>query len=274
MSQGPKRSILDQNGIKLLDTTVNYGNIIASPMFFWELYNNCNTKLETDILNLLKPFSNSILVTYKSTTCEFKEIKRKQTLNFKNFLDRDNTTTIRDWLGQPQPKLNQLRDTLSPGLTAKIFNSRYTALANDTWLPFLQSEFDKFGNSSGRMSFRNDFDAIDNRITQKLFENTLHVCFEILKRESFTRRQSVLFLSNPSVLYNRVFGAICVQLYRSTHTDKSYKPEKLANDLKDYEYLFIAHLCDNIIGQDAFFTHLYNHLKQSHHILRNTSTGL
>lgn len=68
------RSILDQNGIGHLNGQENYDEIIISPMFMWELFNNIGSDRERTLVKHLKLISDRIVVTFKSVDCELTEL--------------------------------------------------------------------------------------------------------------------------------------------------------------------------------------------------------
>jgi len=150
------------------------------------------------------------------------------------------------------------------------FNFNY--LANDKWIPKLKSKFDSFSAPKVRQNFRENFKNIDHSASKEIFENTLTICFHLLKNMDFTTEQSVLFVKQPSVFYNRVFCHTALFMYRSTQT--SYKKKTIPNDSKDIDYLFCSHLVDQVFGGDIFMNTVFSHLRNSYQILADIKTGL
>ena len=70
------RCILDQNGVITLSERVkDIGEIVISPMFMWELFNNTDSPIENRIIQLLKPAADRLAITFKSVTAEANELK-------------------------------------------------------------------------------------------------------------------------------------------------------------------------------------------------------
>ena len=139
-------------------------------------------------------------------------------------------------------------------------------------IPKLKSQFSSFKDPKTRQNFRKNFENEDHSATYEIFTDTLKLCCLLLRNKDFTTDQSVLFIKQPSVLYNRAFCHTALYLYRSTQT--SFKEKAIPNDLKDIEYLFCSHLVDQVFGGDIFMNTVFSHLKNSYQILANTETGL
>lgn len=265
-------AILDQNGIKDLCSDIDIDEYIVSPMFFWELFNNIGGSLSQKLVQNLQQVTDRIKVTFKSITCERIELESKSQKKLGEFIDQDNTKFVRNWLLQNNCQLSDIRDSLATGFTKEDFNEKHYGLSIDTLIPKLKSQFSSFKDPKTRQNFRKNFENEDHSATYEIFTDTLKLCCLLLRNKDFTTDQSVLFIKQPSVLYNRAFCHTALYLYRSTQT--SFKEKAIPNDLKDIEYLFCSHLVDQVFGGDIFMNTVFSHLKNSYQILANTETGL
>lgn len=269
------RSILDQNGIILLNGQENYDAIIISPMFMWELFNNINSPIEKTLIQRLRLISDRIVITFKSTSCEETEIDSGAISSFDSIIDHQKTQFIRHWLHDINPSISYIRDTMANGLTSEFFMRLFNEYAQATWLPKLQEEFNRLGRAKNRQLTRNSFEAKNEVMTEDLCHKSISACYQILKSKGFTHEQAILFLKEPSVLYNRVFCYSAIYIYRSTQAAKnSLQREMVANDNKDAEYLFLAHHAEDLISDDKFMKLIFSHLKKSYRILSNMKTDL
>jgi len=268
-------SILDQNRITSLNSLTNNDTIILSPIFFWELYNNINTLNETKYIESLKQISNSIVVTYKSIECVEIELNSKEYLLLDRMINKETTQLIKNWLNTDNPSISYIRDTFSVGLTSTIFMDKFTDSAQSIWLPKLRDAYMNFNNGRDRNSARKKFEEIDDEISNDLCCKSISACVEILRNKNFTEEQAILFLKEPTVLYNRVFCYSAIYFYRSTESDKNSKNTySIANDLKDVEYLFLSHYIESLLSNDKVMNYTFLHLKKSHIILSKMETGL
>ena len=265
-------AILDQNGIKDLCINSGIDGYIVSPMFFWELFNNIESSLGQRLKRSLQQIADRIKVTYKSITCERIELESKSHKKLEDFINQNNTKFIRDWLLNNDGQLSDIRVSLSSGFTKEDFNEKFIYLADDSWIPKLKSQFNNYESPKARQNFRESFENVDYSATNEIFKKTLSVCFQLLKDMDFSTEQSVLFVKQPSVFYNRVFCHTALFMYRSTQS--SFKKKTVPNDSKDIDYLFCSHLVDQIVGGDIFMKTVFSHLKKSYQILADTKTGL
>ena len=257
------RSILDQNQLYLLNIKNPYEEIIISPVFMWEFFNNINTNIESLLIRKIQEISNQIFITFKSITCEKLEIAVGHTLLFDEIVDHQNTNTIRQWLKSKTPSISQVRDIFSPNFTNTSLD-RLKTHAETSWVPLLKEGFNKL-LPKDRPLIRDNFKDISEETTRKLCYESIQVCFKILKDKKYSEEQANKFLKEPTILYNRAFCHFCLYLYRSTQT--SFKD--IANDNKDIELLFCAHHVDKLISNERFMKYTFSHLKESHKLLIN-----
>jgi len=268
-------SILDQNGIILLNGRENYDAIILSPMFMCELFNNINSPREKTLVQHLRLISDHIIITFKSTLCEATEVDSGAISSFDGIIDRHSTRFIRQWLHDKTSSISYIKDTLAPGLTSESFMRDFNEHAQDAWFPKLQNEFKRLGCANDRQLIRCRFEAENEEMSEDLCVKSISVCCEILKSKGYTHEQAILFLKEPSFLYNRVFCYFAIYIYRSTQATKdSLQWEQVANDNKDVDYLFLAHHAEDLISNDKFMKLTFSHLKKSHRILSKMETGL
>lgn len=265
-------AVLDQNGILNLNDQLDIDEFITTPMFFWELFNNIDSSREQFLLQSLRQVADKVKVTYKSITCEKLEIESKSNKGLNDFINKENTAFIRDFLKKNENQITDIRDTLASGFTKGDFKEKFSDLAENGWIPKLKFQFEKFESASKRQDFREGFESIDHTVTYELFKKTLSVCFSLLEKQGFSQEEAVLFIKQPTVTYNRAFCHVAIFEYRSTQT--SYKKIALPNDSKDIDYLFCAHLVDQILGGDKVMNYIFLHLKNSYKILADTETGL
>jgi len=265
-------AILDQNGILNLDDQLDIDQYITTPMFYWELFNNIESSREQNFLHSLRRVANKIKVTNKSITCEKFEIESKTQKGLNDFINHEKTVFIQELLKNSENQINDIKNTLASGFTKEFFREKFSDIAEDAWRPELESQFRKFNNANERNNFREGFKNIDQKVTYKLFEETVSVCFHFLKKQDFTLKEAALFIKKPTIIYNRAFCHVAIFEYRSTQT--SYKNNALPNDLKDIDYLFCAHLVDRVFGGDKLMNNIFSHLKNSYQILANTETGV
>lgn len=265
------RSILDQNCIKLLDGHENYDAIIITPMFMAELFNNINIPIEKKLIQKLIPIADRMVFTFTSTSCEANELDSGAILSFDKVINHPKTQFIRQWLLDKNPSLSDLRNVLSPGLTSESFNRSFDELAQVTWFPKLQEGFERFYRAKDRKLSRESFEAESDEMSEDLCNMSIHCCYGILISKGFLHEQAILFLKEPSVLYNRVLCYCAIYIYRSTQT----RPRTMvANDNKDVDYLFLAHHVENLMSKDKVMNLIFSHLKKSHKILSQKVTGL
>lgn len=268
------RSMLDQNCIKLLDGRENYDAIIISPMFMWELFNNINTPIEKTLIQQLKLISDRIVITFKSTSCEATELDSGTISSFDKVINHRNTQFIRQWLHDKNPSISDVRNALSPSLTPDAFKRSLNDHAQVTWLPKLQEGFGRFNHAKDRQLTRKDFEAEKEGVSEELCHKSISTCYGILISKGFSHERAILFLKEPSVLYNRVFCYRAIHMYRSTQGSKGQINSAIvANDIKDADYLFLAHHAEDIMSDDTVMKLLFSHLKRSHKILRKMETG-
>lgn len=265
-------AILDQNGILNLNDQLGIDEFITTPMFFWELFNNIESYREQIFLHSLRQVADKIKVTSKSITCEKIEIESKSHKGLNDFINQENTTFVQELLKKNENQITDIRDTLASGFTKDNFKERYSDLAEDGWIPKLKAQFKKFKNAGERQDFRKGFENNDQTVTYELFKETLSICFKLLEKQDFSQEEAVLFIKQPTVIYNSVFCHVAIFEYRSTQT--SYKKNALPNDSKDIDYLFCAHLVDQVFGGDKLMNNIFSHLKNSYQILADTETGL
>ncbi|MBU2515722.1 hypothetical protein KJ966_30765 [bacterium] len=265
-------AILDQNGILNLNDQLDIDEFITTPMFFWELFNNIESSREQTLIQFLRQIVDKITVTNKSITCEKLEIESKSHKDLSDFINLENTAFIRESLKKSENPITNIRDKLAFEFTKDNFKERYSDLAEEGWIPKLKSQFGKFKNANDRQKFREGFEKIDQTVTFEMFKETLSVCFGLLEKHDFSHEEIVLFIKQPTVIYNRAFCHVAIFEYRSTQT--SYKKNALPNDSKDIDYLFCAHLVDQVFGGDQLMNNIFSHLKKSYQILADTETGL
>jgi len=265
-------AILDQNGIINLDDQSDIEEYIVTPMFFWELFNTIGSPIEQRLIQSLQQVSDRIKVTFKSVTCEKMELESKSHKELDDFINQENTWFIRDLLSNNDNQISRIRDTLASGFTKNEFNERFFDLAEDGWIPKLKSQFSNFKSAKERQDFREGFESVDYKVTKDIFEKTLSVCFKLLEKMEFSTKEAVLFIKQPTVIYNRAFCHVAIYEYRSTQT--SFKKKTLPNDSKDIDYLFCSHLVDQVFGGDNLMNAIFSHLKNSYQILASTETGL
>lgn len=269
------RSILDQNCIKLLNGRESYDAIIITPMFMWELFNNINSPKEKILIQQLGLISDRIVITFKSTSCEATELDSGAISSFDKIINHQNTQVIRQWLHDKSPSLFDLRNALSPSLTSESFKRSFNENVQDTWLPGLQEGFERFYRAKDRKLSRESFEAENEEMSEYLCDMSIHFCYGILISKGFLQEQAILFLKEPSVLYNRMFCYIAIYIYRSTQGAKDQlKSATIENDIKDADYLFLAHHAEYLMSKDKVMNLIFSHLKKSHKILRKKETGL
>jgi hypothetical protein len=268
------RSILDQNGIILLDGNEPCDEIIISPMFMWELFNNIGSPIEKQLIQYLKKINNKIVVTFKSIISEATEMQSSERPTFNELINHQNTQAIRHWLNDRDPSLSYMRDKLSPGFTSDSFKLMIDELAKNSWLPVLEKEFEKFTTPKDITSARSKFEAESKEVSEDLCMKAFNVCYKVLTCKGLSQKEAILFLKQPSIFYNRMFGIVTIHMYRSSQAEKGFPSKIVANDIKDVDYLFLAHHAESIIGNDKFMRHTFAHLRKSYEILNNMETGL
>lgn len=244
-------------------------------MFMWELFNNTNSRIENKIIQLLKPVADRLAITFKSVTAEANELKARRSLSFEETVDYNNTYTIRKWLKNDSSSISHIRNKLARGFSTSSFKNILVGHAKNSWVPKLQKEFDNFSCPRERQLTRRRFKEEDEELSRNFFQRTISICFKILKSNGFAENDAIQFLSQPTILYNRVFCHCALFSYRSTQPDRKSIPNaNIANDIKDIDYLFFSHHADHLFSKDKFMMNTFSHLKKSHVILKNTETGL
>lgn len=269
------RSILDQSYIKSLDGRENCDAIIITSMFMWELFNNINTPIEKILIQKLGLISDRIVIANKSTLCEATELDTGVISSFDKIINHQNTQVIRQWLHDENPSISDFRNALSPGLTSETFKRLFNEYAQVTWIPKLQVGFGRFDCAKDRQLTRESFKAENEETSEYLCNKSIEACYEILISKGFLHEQAVLFLKEPSVLYNRVFCYSAIHMYRSTQGSKGQiNSEIVANDIKDADYLFLAHHAESLMSDDTAMKLVFSHLKKSHKMLSKIEASL
>lgn len=269
------RSILDQNNICCIDSQKHCDEIIISPMFMWEFFGNIGTGREEQLIRSLINVRDQIVMTFKSITCEAREIEYGRALAFGDVIDQQNTQIIRQWLCGEGPSISEIRDKLSPGFARDDFMNKFKDYADGAWRPKLEKEFRAFINPVARQSARRSFEEGDDEALQDLCFKAIQICFCVLKERGYSEERAVLFLRRPSILYNKAFYLSCMYTYRSTEgTSGMFSNKKVANDAKDVDYLFPAHHAERLLSNDKFMQQIFLCLKKSYDILSNMETGL
>lgn len=268
------RSILDQNYIKNLNDRESCDAIIITPMFMWELFNNINNPtIEKKLIDKLRLVSDRIVITLKSISCEEIELDSGVILSFDRIINRQTTQSIRQLLHDNNSSISDIRDNLSPSLTPESFNYSFDDFAQNM-PPKYQEGFKSFGCAKERESYREDFEAKNEKISEDLCDSSISICYEMLKHKGYSDERAILFLKEPSILYNRVFCCCAIFKYRSTRgAKKQITKEIIANDIKDADYLFLAHHAENLLSEDKVMTLIFLHLKKSHELLSKKKTG-